>query len=431
MSRSLGARFLNAARGPVSYAGQALLAARVREGLAELCIESLMGSVQGGMDDVASATGLASRDIARLLPLAEMKQTANRIAKHQHLAAGQWARHVHHGGGLLEGIAKLTVDGRPPDVPLCLTRIAKKMRLEEALVEPLLALAADIERWDQQLDTCRAIIDDGRELERAHRRRRRLRRGALAIVLTVLVAASAVVLRTHDRRQRIDATLNAASADPCAVEQLDRRAAESATDEQQKRLSSHRTQCAADREQAKQQAAALAAKKAQEKEQQDKRRQRLALCGKLAASLASPGLPAEVKPVAGRYFALLERIAQDALAPADVTTDVNAFVCNSTPAAAKVGAAFTRAAFASASFWITKHSPSTSAVKLMALGKAQLSEHASRVFGQHVVTVAKDAVLAGDDESLERAARLCRFVAALGMPSREQCKTALTLTPKQ
>ncbi len=431
MSRRLGARFLNAARGPVSFAGQALLAARVREGLAELCIESLMGSVQRGIAEVASATGLAPGDIGRLLPLAQMEQTVGHIAQHQHAAAEQWARHVHHAGGLLEGIAKLTVDGRPPDVPLCLTRIATKMRLEKELAEPLLALAEDIELWDQQLCSCRAIIDDGRELERAHRRRRRLRMGVVATALIVLAAASAGVVRQRDKRLRIDAALAAASDDPCAAERLDPSDADSASETQQQQLAALRQQCVADRARAQRQAAALVAQKAREKEKQQRREQRLQLCQKLADSLASPGLPAAVKPVAGRYFALFERVAQDALAPADVAVDVSAFVCKSTPAAVGIGAAYSRAAFASASLWITKHSPSASAVKLMALGKGQLSEYGARVFGQHVVTVAKDAVLSGDDELLERAARLCRFAAALGMPSREQCKAALTLAPKQ
>src|SRR6188474_1677213 len=113
--------------GPVSYAGQCIMSARVADGLRELAPEGLTGGFERGISEVASRSGLRKRDVEKLLPIPEVRYAAMRLQSTQIRAAAAWQAHAGHVGGLLTGIAELTADGRVPDVGECLLRLAAKV----------------------------------------------------------------------------------------------------------------------------------------------------------------------------------------------------------------------------------------------------------------------------------------------------------------
>ena len=241
MSQKLGALFISAALGPVTYAGSCIMAQRVKDGLAELNPDSLMGGVNRGVATIADATGLPSEHIERLLPMPQLRRLAERIGPKQRTALTQWDIHTSHIGGLLAGVADLTVDGRAPDTALCLMRLSQKMQMDKALALPLRELSEDLESWRHLLETCRMIINDGDSLRSAHLQRRILR-GGFAIAGLLAVAAVVVwIVRVRSARQRIDDLLIA--SDPCASISIDDSDRGKASEDQLKMLEKRATEC--------------------------------------------------------------------------------------------------------------------------------------------------------------------------------------------
>ena len=188
MADKLGVLFVNAAMGPLNYAGQCIMQNRVKTGINELAIESLLGAVERGIATVAKAAGLRASYVENLLPMAEIRQVADRIATNQRAALEQWEVHTGHIGGLMDGIADLTVDNRPPDAAVCLLRLSKKMQMDKQLAQPLRQLSEDLITWQDLIASCKTFIDDGRSLEAAYRQRRVVRIGfAIAALLAVAV----------------------------------------------------------------------------------------------------------------------------------------------------------------------------------------------------------------------------------------------------
>ncbi|HHH27329.1 MAG TPA: hypothetical protein ENK57_03125, partial [Polyangiaceae bacterium] len=96
MAQRLGAIFIAAALGPVSYAGRCIMSRRVKEGLAELSPDNLLGGVERGIETVASATSLPKSYVHKLLPMAQLHALAARIAERQREAVTQWDIHTGH-----------------------------------------------------------------------------------------------------------------------------------------------------------------------------------------------------------------------------------------------------------------------------------------------------------------------------------------------
>src|SRR6185295_11767233 len=120
MAVRLGATFSRCAMGPVSYAGQCIMASKVGDGLRELAAEALHDGFRRGIDEVARRAGLAPHEVEGVLPMEEVRAAGTALGRSQPRAVDAWLRHAGQLGGMLQGIAELTVDGRVPDVGLCL-----------------------------------------------------------------------------------------------------------------------------------------------------------------------------------------------------------------------------------------------------------------------------------------------------------------------
>src|SRR5437016_5244012 len=144
----LGASFLACALGPVSYAGSCIMAGRVAEGLQELSAEALEGALKRGVDQLAQRVGLGAFDIERILPQEALRAQLDKLATTQRSALEAWTYYSGRTGGLLQGVADLTVDGRAPDASLNLQRLAKKVSRDKPFSQPLMALSEDVGVWE-------------------------------------------------------------------------------------------------------------------------------------------------------------------------------------------------------------------------------------------------------------------------------------------
>ncbi|MBW2457715.1 MAG: hypothetical protein JRI68_24640, partial [Deltaproteobacteria bacterium] len=280
MAAKLGEQFLNIAQGPVSYAGRCIMARQVDAGLAELTVDNLLGAVERGVATVAKAVGVPADEVSRLLPIDELRKLVERLEANQRAAAEQWRVHTGHVGGLLAGVADLTVDGRPPDIGLCLLRLSKKMKRDKPLALPLHALSEDLDRWQLMLTNCRDALDSGRQLVEAYRRRRLVRIVAAATILVVLSVVLAWAYSRQVARGRVDAQLDA--SDPCSVDAIDADDLARAGGDQLARVNQKKEECELLRE--KQRAAEEARRKEAERKAaaKKKRREHLAQCETLA-----------------------------------------------------------------------------------------------------------------------------------------------------
>ncbi|MEJ7733777.1 MAG: hypothetical protein WKG00_31850 [Polyangiaceae bacterium] len=246
MANRLGATFFRCAMGPVSYAGQCIMAGRVKEGLAELARDGLMGAWQRGVSDVASGAGTAVADVEGLLPRDEVQAAADLLHESQKRAAEAWQTYAGHLGGLLAGIADLTVDGRVPEASLCLERLADKVARDKPLAEPLRLLAVDTQRWQDMIFDCKRRLEDGHALAAAFRRRRAMRLGAVGLAAALIAASVGAVGVAAVTRARVDRTL-AAAVGPCDVDAIPADTLARASSEQRVRIEGLRSTCASEK----------------------------------------------------------------------------------------------------------------------------------------------------------------------------------------
>ncbi len=424
MADKLGVLFLNAAMGPLNYAGQCIMQSRVEQGLRELAAESLLGAAERGIAAVASSAGLPTSYVENLLPMIELRQVAGRIADNQRAALSQWQLHTGHVGGLLDGIADLTIDNRPPDASLCLLRVSKKMQLDKELALPLRQLSEDLVTWQELLVSCRTFIDDGRSIAAAYRQRRLIRFGA-AVAGALAVAVVVVwLVRVQRARDRIDAAL--AGDDPCVAESVDVSDEGKASDEQRARLGALKTSCEEGREDARRAEEAERAATAQRLEEEEAKRARIASCEKLETTLAQGAAEVGELPEAAPHRELLGRMAQGKLEPDDVSK-LASFPCLDTAAAKGLSERYLRAALATAAVWLGSAAPSKVARELMVKGKEGASERQLTIFGRHVEELAKKAVRTGKTDLLARVTVLCALNQELGVHRGQHCEAAATV----
>src|SRR5690606_29766490 len=108
------------------------------------------------------------REVQSLLPWDELARAAKALEATQPAAIAAWRMHA-GAFGFLDLITQLTVDGRPIPIDQALERLAGKVRADEGLAAPLLALSADVGAWETLVLRCRGILDDGETLARAWR----------------------------------------------------------------------------------------------------------------------------------------------------------------------------------------------------------------------------------------------------------------------
>ncbi len=426
MTRTVGDQFYHVTMAPLAMAGNCLRRGDVRQGLQELSGESLVGSMQRAIDAVAANVGLRAGAIERLLPTEEIDNLLESVARCQADAAEQWQLHMAHAGGLLEAIAKLTSDGRSPETGMCLMRIATKMKLEKALATPLRELAGHIENWEELLGRIRRLLDDGKELAEARRRRRVVRLGLLAAVGVAGIAVGAVALTVLGARRRIDKSLT--DMNPCEVELMRAADVSMASAKQKAAVQSARSACRENRESAR----LLEEKKQAEAKRQRREREavqeREARCVELAARVTKPSatpLSSELTEVFSNDLRLLTRLAAGQLSNSDVASDVASLPCLTGPPGDAIAGAFAAALVQSVESWAPTHAPSPSALLLVQRGKASVG----RVAGQNLIPpiekTALNALVTGDAGLTKKAIKCCELLTSVGVTPHLYCNAVM------
>jgi hypothetical protein len=425
VANRLGATFFRCAMGPVSYAGQCIMAGRVKEGLAELAREGLMGAWQRGISEVASGAGAAVADVEGLLPRDEIQAAADLLHESQQRAAEAWQMYAGHLGGLLAGIADLTVDGRVPEASLCLERLADKVARDKPLAEPLRLLAVDTQRWQDMIFDCKRRLEDGHALAAAFRRRRALRLGAVGVAAALIAASVAAVGWAAVTRARVDRTL-AAAVGPCDVEAIPVDTLARASSEQRARIEGLRSTCEREKAEAarsREEALRLEAEKAAAARVQAERE---AACNELAAGVARGDGPADAR-VAGDAVALLGRVARRALVLDDFGPADAALPCAGTPAGDALRKAFADAVLAAPALWANADALSPAVGAVLVAHRDSLPEVSRMRLGSHAEDAARAALIRGDQERLARATALCKLKPGVGLDihPRSNCATLL------
>lgn len=419
MAARLGATFLRCAMGPLVYAGGLIMASKVPKGLAELAIDSLHGGFLRGVSEVAKQAGVAPRDVEGALPMGEVRALVARLGSSQPIGSEAWALHAGHMGGLLPGVADLTVDGRVPDIGLCLERLANKVARDRALADPLRTLAADVEAWQTLMQRCRAILDGGHDLARAYRRRRLTRWGAVGFAGVVIVVSVAVVGRTWAARSRVEAVLSA--ADPCAVASIAPADRARASGEQGVRIQQQRSRCDEGRAAQARVAAEAADKAARAEAEARVKAEREAACvaladaverGAIADALGDGAGKPPLDPLAAAAAPFLERAARGALGRDDLPT-TPPLPCADSPAGGRIRAVVAKALLASPTLWANADDHSDLIRALLVEHRAELPEVARQRLRTRAHEASKSALLRGDPARVAHALRLCETNAAV------------------
>lgn len=426
MVAKLGGAFLVCAMGPLSFAAGSIMQNRVAEGLGELTSDNLFGGVVRGIAEVARRAGASEEAVRDLIPVAALERAARQVDDDQRQATKAWHLHAGHVGGLLAGIAELTVDGRTPDVGLCLERLAKKLAHDDELAGPLSRLAKQVMRYQDLVEAASDALAEGGALERAYRRRQRrqiLRWVGGLVLLAVMMGG---VGRWQVARSRVARAV--ADPDPCAVLELaerDRRLAPQSLLDQardnQVRCEERRMAAVREREEAeREEAERLATERAREA--------RLAACEALAGRVERGALAPDDREIAGESFAWLERVAARALSPEDLgPDDPPPLPCGDTPAHARLTALLAKALLHDPARWVAAPAPSPTLRRVLLEHRAEIEDRHKILLAERAERLAKEAVTAGLPEGIASAAARCDLARGLGIGGGVSCDAAARL----
>jgi hypothetical protein len=417
MANKLGAAFLRCSLGPLNYAGGCILQSKVADGLGELSADNLHGGLTRGISEAARNVGVRPADIERLLPMAEIQAAAARLDQAQQSALHAWGAHAGQIGGLLKGVADLTVDGRAPDVSNFLERLSKKVVRDPPLSEPLHTLSIEIASWLDLVEKCGEILADGGVLTRAYRRRR-IQQGLLAAACVAALATALVfALRLRAARGRVDAALSV--FDPCAALDIDPDDLGRASSAQQQRATERQAACDARR---KQEAAAREAQQKREAEAREVERGRKdheTRCDALAGRLEGGSVLPEDGDLAQGKIDLLGRVARHALDRGDLkAADLP---CADTPAGARIAAAFGVAVVKSPAAWANAEDVSERVRAILVDHRAELPPAAVQQVGRTADNLAKRATIQRTAVAVEQATRICKLKDDLGVRGAKFC----------
>ncbi|MBW2524289.1 MAG: hypothetical protein JRI23_08950 [Deltaproteobacteria bacterium] len=423
MTQALGTLFLQGALSPLHDAGQRIMARDVPAGLCALAATDLLAAVHAATAVVAREAGVREVDVSGLLPMHDLQTELSDLGRQQYAALQAWRQHAGHIGGLLEGVADLTQDGRPPDVSLCLQRLAAKVRADKAWSEPLLALSETCHRYGELLEHCQRILDGGVTLAVARRSRRRRRLSLVVAVATVtLLAAGSGTgwwLRAQGAHDRVAALLD--DDDVCSVEKVASDDVELTSGRIQRTVADRRQQCSSLREQER--------KAEEERRHEEEQAKRLAArqrahadqCAALAAAIAKGRLGDEHEATAGKGAALLSRVAQGEIQAADLAPTAPELPCADTPSVAAIEGAFAKAVLSSTDLWISAEDVSMAVQTALTKHKAVLRERPKLLFGLHADTQAQRALISGRPDAVARALRLCGLKRSLEIVRGSYC----------
>ena len=417
MANKLGAAFLRCSLGPLNYAGGCILSSKVADGLGELSAENLHGGLTRGISEAAQQVGVPKSEVERLLPMAEINAVALRLDQAQRSALQAWGAHAGQIGGLLKGVADLTVDGRAPDVSNFLERLSKKVMRDPPLSEPLHALSVEVASWLDLVEQCGDILADGGALTAAYRRRR-IQQAALALVgAAALATVLTLAFRLHAARGRVDAAL--ALPDPCASLNLDPGDLGRASSSQQQRAEEHRTACETKRKQEVEAREAQQKREAEAREAEKRKKEREARCDAFAGRLAAGSVLPEDADLAAGQGDMLARIARHTLERADLkAADLP---CADTPAGARIAAAFGAAVVASPAAWANAEDVSERVRGILVDHRAELPSAPVQQIGRTADNLAKRAMIQKSAVAVEQAFRICKLKDDLGVRGAKFC----------
>ncbi len=420
--------FATGALGPVHYAGQCILARRVEEGLKELAVDNLRGGVARGVLQAAQRVGVTPREIEGVLPMPELAVILQRLATSQPKAMQAWNMYAGGLGGLLTGVADLTVDGRAPDTALAVQRLAKKVQRDKPFSEPLAALANDLFDWQDALHRCVELLNDTTALENAYKRRRLKRLVAGAAAVFVIIVAIVAIVWVRVARARVLAVIE--KPDPCAAKELTEAQIGRVSEELQARARDNVAKCDAARvaEEKRLEEARLTA----EREREAKRVQDAleASCDALATHLEAGKLTPEDDAFAKGAAPVLGRVAKGVLELSDYGPAEPPLPCKGTKAEPRIAASFRKAVLAKPWNVPKVDAPSAAVRDALAHGAGDLPAKLKAMMGTRAGDAAKKAIATGKPDQIERALALCETAKALGTAPAGPCDGVKSLPKK-
>ena len=417
-ARRIGSTFLRAAMGPIEYAAGCILANRIQNGLEELAPDALLSGYQRGITDVAALVGVSRTEVEPLLPMAEAERVGQRLLTSQKSALAAWKLHAGP-FGFIDVITALTVDGRRPDIGLCIERLAQKVRHDKALSVPLMELARDMTGYVELVAKTRAQLEDGTWLETTLRRRQLKRTvfASLAVLSLIALTTSVVVIRLN----RDDATALVAKASDCDAGRLTDQTLRWATEETLSARDNKRTACAereaAEKKEAEERAAALE----KERVATELIAKRTAACKLLGEETASGTLSDASVEVATTHADLVKRIAARKLIASDYGPEDPAFPCADTKDGESIEAAFKNALLAEPAVWARHPNPSAYLGKVLVEVKDKLPNLALIGLADNAERTAKSALSRGEKDTIVRAKKICALAKLLGVSGHSGC----------
>lgn len=421
----LGGAFLRAAKGPIDYAASCVLGNRIQVGLEELAPDGLQAAFMRGLSDVATLAGVPLADVERAAPLAQIRALAERLRASHPRAVSAWKLHAGN-TGFLDVVTALTVDGRVPDIALCLDRVAGKVRHDKALSQPLAELSRDLAAWTDLVARTEESLAELSWLGAALRRRG-IKRAVFAIlVMGTLSSITSAIVYVRLQRDAVEARVAAARG--CAAEALGEADLKWANDEQRARLAQERGVCDAERAREAEERRAVEERERRKQAEEEALRARARACDDLAADVEGGELDAATKATAGDSASLLERVAKKTLEPSDVGPADPVFPCADSQAArGRLEKAYAQALMVDPMLWARRSDPSPFAQKIAVARKAEVAKNVLIGLADNAERTAKSGLSGGDKATLARAKRLCAFTAEMGMPGPVACPAIASL----
>lgn len=420
--------FATGALGPVHYAGQCILARRVEDGLRELAVDNLRGGVTRGLIQAAQRVGVTPREIESVLPMPELAALLQRLAVSQPKAMEVWHAYAGGLGGLLTGVADLTVDGRAPDTALAVQRLAKKVQRDKLFAEPLARLAEDLFDWQDALHRCIELLNDTTALENAYKRRRMKRLVAMGAAAFVAIVAVVAIVWVRVARARVLAVIE--KPDPCAATELTEAQLGRVSDELRARAKASVAKCEAGR--------AAEAKRLEEerlKAERDREAKKVAdaleaSCDALATHVEGGKMAPEDEAFVKGAAPFVGRVAKGVLELSDYGPEEPPLPCKGTKAEPRIAAAFRKAVLAKPWNVPRVESPSAAVRDALAHGVGELPTKLKAMMGTRAGDAAKKAIAVGKPEQITRALALCETAKALGTAPVGPCEGVKSLQKK-
>jgi hypothetical protein len=224
-------------------------------------------------------------------------------------------------------------------------------------------------------------------------------------------------------RGRVDELLT--HTNPCEIDLVANADLTMASSQQRASVAAKREACRAMREQARVDEEKKQAAEASKRVEAEKKREREAACKELGARLDQPSsesLSPKLASLLGKDEPFISALARGKLGDDDVTRDLSTLTCIDGEAGDAIARAFAVALAKNAESWAPDHSPSPSALALLARGKAAVSRVVRENLIPPIEKVALDALVTGKVENTTKARRKCEVLTALEVKPHLYCQ---------